>query len=572
MPVCSSAVHARIATALVVVLAVGEALAGSPPPPSSRGVARPLGDVERIELAAPPRSAIDALFARYAAGRGPWPVAVPLRVDASPGSAGTWERIGPTGRLWRLRLRAEGARFVSPKFDGLELHGAAALWVRTPDGARWWGPWTRRHAPAPRRLGTPALPGDELVVELWLADAHASARLRVESLSYGFASWPVAKAGRAASLKGYDLGCQRDVLCPEGQPWWDDRYAVAEGYDGVGVCSGTLVRATEGCEFLYLTAEHCEWWVDPQGMVFYWRYESPGCGQAAQADWVATTGSVDLVHDAALDVQLLALDPTDFTPDISPRLQGWDRSDQPPAMAASLSFPDDQPMQITVSNEAVDPCLPNGCDGGWGPQWWRVWGWDVGVTQGGSSGAALLDESHRVRGTLSGGLGYSCSTFVWDEFAKLSTAWNLLAPYLDPAGTGAVQTDSVDWLACQCPCGPHGTCVGPLAAQPVCSCDAGWSGAQCERRCTEPFADVDLDGATTVTDVQCLVLSVLAALDAAPQPPACLAVPPATADLDCNGSMDVTDASLGIHAALGLPLAPLVDGNVNGCPDACEGL
>jgi hypothetical protein len=65
----------------------------------------------------------------------------------------------------------------------------------------------------------------------------------------------------------------------------------------------------------------------------------------------------------------------------------------------------------------------------------------VGVTEGGSSGAALLDENDLLVGVLSGGVGTNCNNFEWDEFAKIDPVWANLQAFLDPDATGAV------WLA-----------------------------------------------------------------------------------------------------------------------------
>lgn len=89
--------------------------------------------------------------------------------------------------------------------------------------------------------------------------------------------------------------------------------------------------------------------------------------------------------------------------------------------------------------------------------------------------------------------------------------------------------------------------------------------------CSSPPGDVNGDGAASVTDVQCVVLGVLAALDVGAPVPTCLGAGGlGTADLGCDGVVDVADALLGILFAFGQGPSISLDADGSGCPDACE--
>lgn len=89
-------------------------------------------------------------------------------------------------------------------------------------------------------------------------------------------------------------------------------------------------------------------------------------------------------------------------------------------------------------------------------------------------------------------------------------------------------------------------------------------------QCLDPAGDVDGDGITNVTDVQCAILAVLWELDSPlSPPPSCLNDLPERADLDCDADRDVVDLVALIRLALDLPLAT-ADANGNDCHDACE--
>jgi hypothetical protein len=212
-------------------------------------------------------------------------------------------------------------------------------------------------------------------------------------------------------------------------------------------------NTAQDCRYLYLTAEHCEWWLDPSTMAYYWHYENSGCG-TNDAPFIFSTGSTDLWHSAAADLDLLELDGTDLAAEHQLWFSGWNRGTTAPASGATIGFPDDKPKKIAIENDPIVDCAVGGCPGGWGAGWWRVRAWDIGVTEGGSSGGGLLDPSHRLIGTLTGGVGTDCSDFEWDEFAKIGPAWAFLAPHLDPLGTGAVTLDGLDHTTCPAAPGP----------------------------------------------------------------------------------------------------------------------
>jgi ELWxxDGT repeat protein len=83
--------------------------------------------------------------------------------------------------------------------------------------------------------------------------------------------------------------------------------------------------------------------------------------------------------------------------------------------------------------------------------------------------------------------------------------------------------------------------------------------------------DLNLDGDTSVVDVQCGILVNLWSLSGAiGTPPACLAAPLGAADQDCSSAIEVTDIQLLIGQVLGTPLSPAIDADGDGCHDGCD--
>jgi len=90
--------------------------------------------------------------------------------------------------------------------------------------------------------------------------------------------------------------------------------------------------------------------------------------------------------------------------------------------------------------------------------------------------------------------------------------------------------------------------------------------------CLEPPGDVTKNGATDISDVQCGILTVLAELvqGGSSASPPCLATSTSGADLNCDGTSDVTDVLLLIQLVLKEPLAVTIDTDGDGCHNNCE--
>ena len=97
-----------------------------------------------------------------------------------------------------------------------------------------------------------------------------------------------------------------------------------------------------------------------------------------------------------------------------------------PATTTAIHHPLGQPKKISFDDDAPRKS---------GNQW-RILQWDVGVTEPGSSGSPLFTPEGLVVGQLCCGLA-ACGSPFDDYYGRLDAEWSLLAPYLDPLGSGA---------------------------------------------------------------------------------------------------------------------------------------
>ena len=92
--------------------------------------------------------------------------------------------------------------------------------------------------------------------------------------------------------------------------------------------------------------------------------------------------------------------------------------------------------------------------GGWGSSGtnthWEVLDWDIGTTEGGSSGSPLFDQNKRIVGQLHGGAAL-CGNDFSDLYGKVAYSWDCqsqnsgrLDIYLDPNNSGLTLLDGFD--------------------------------------------------------------------------------------------------------------------------------
>lgn len=421
-----------------------------PPSFQKSALLQPLAQLAR--QVAPPAD-IEAILAREKAGQADakgqaqqFAAAEELSLDLA--EAATWNSLPEGGRIGRLRLASPGALSINLTFGRFELQGDAALWIYSLDGAQVQGPFRAADAKA-GQLWTPVVLGDEVVVEVSLPPG-AGARIELASVNHGFRDFG------AVPLK--QAGCHIDSVCPEGNAYRDQIRSVGRfTLNGILHCTGTLVNNTSlDLKPLFLSAEHCSITAaNAPSMVVYWNYQSPTCGLLSGGSLADNQAGATLrsIWDPS-DFALVELD--DFPDDaFDVYYAGWDASGAVPQKVVAIHHPSLDEKALSFENDAlVSEDIGRG-----GQTHWRVRDWDLGSTEGGSSGACIFDQTtKRCVGTLTGGYA-SCSNNLEDYFGKMSRHWlgggnpnNRLSSWLDPQGllTGSqpLVLDGIDPDSC----------------------------------------------------------------------------------------------------------------------------
>jgi len=283
--------------------------------------------------------------------------------------------------------------------------------------------------------------------------------LRIGSLSHAIE--PLFASKKSTGL-GESQDCEIDINCEEGDDWQIIKKSIVQIETPRLLCTGTLINNTSynGTPYI-ITAEHClNNELYPQNSVYAFRYENSECGiNDADLDLSISGGNLIATGDS-LDFSLIELS-------VSPPGEydlfyaGWDLRGTNYSSSVTLHHPNADAMKISIDFDsmATPTSVPGDLKDYFVESNYWIRQWDIGTTEGGSSGSPLFNPNQRLVGVLSGGLafcgdsiGYNAETdrIIYglspnkdDYYSKISYAWDYfedekkqLKKWLDPGKTG----------------------------------------------------------------------------------------------------------------------------------------
>ncbi len=373
--------------------------------------------------------------------------AVAHEVAISPWHEDRWRLVD--GRAhWRVRISSPGALSLNLLFGRYVMPDGGRLSIRSVDGSQRLRPFTEADNDAHGQLWTPPLASDDLWVELSVPVEELDAlELELTRVHHGYAGFgePSPKAGE----------CHIETACSVASGWHEAARSVALiSIAGVRFCSGFLVNNTalDGRPF-FITAAHCD--IDQENaasVVVIWKHQRATCDPSASpepVEWAFQSGAIWRATNRSSDTVLLELDdPPPAEAEVF--FAGWDRSPEPPAQAVTIHHPNTDTKRISFDfDQAIMASYLKGRENPRAHHW-RIDGWDLGSTEGGSSGAPLFNADRRVVGQLHGGHA-ACGNHQPDWFGRFASAWrgrgrlgSRLSDWLDPLGTDAQFLDGLD--------------------------------------------------------------------------------------------------------------------------------
>lgn len=313
--------------------------------------------------------------------------------------------------------------------------------------------------------------------------------LKIGKVNFGFKKF----GGEYFGSPGASGACNINVLCPEGNGWQNERNSVALiVVNGIAACTGALIMNTCNTNIPYfLTANHCVIEGGPvTNWVFQFQYWSATC--TPNSGWhedIQFNGSTLKASNAESDFALLLLNQR---PPANSGIQyaGWSRGN-PGFAATCIHHPRGDLMKISSKDFNLNvPITAVQWMGSPNLSHWRVI-FNHGIVQGGSSGAPLFDQNHRIIGQLH---GYQnnvcdntdnncfCNTIIpafgvvdgaIGEFGRFDLSWTgggtnitRLSNWLDPTNSGAATTNTTNIASLVPPAGvlslsgSEGVCSG----------------------------------------------------------------------------------------------------------------
>jgi len=369
------------------------------------------GAIHTLEPLSPARiAATDEAARNRFANVNPGPVRVGLvrSVGATPLSlaGGSFSRsLSSEGEnVWTLAIRSSGAIGIRIHFSKFDVgNGSVLVSARDAEGVIVHGPYTKKGPNQTGDFWTASLPGDLAFIEVSGADQP---RLEVAEILH-FDKHPTASVQDESFAPKDHLPCHLDVMCYNSPPVHPHaRDAIGQmNYieNSIGwVCTGTLLNDLDNETFVpyFLTAFHC---ISTQAVtntlevVWFWQHDSCGVRLPNYFRLPRNTGGTLLETnptDGGNDMSFIRLD--DPLPG-GVGLAGWTTGSLP-ASFVGIHHPDGSWKRVTFQHEqrVVSTCTNSPMSQ------YHYCLQDDGVTEGGSSGSGIFNDTGQLMGQLLG--------------------------------------------------------------------------------------------------------------------------------------------------------------------------
>jgi len=348
--------------------------------------------------------------------------------------------------VWILKIKSENAKSIGLVFSNFEIPESAKLFIYDENKKHLIGAITNKNNKQTKILPTTYLPVDELIIEYSEPkNSKNKADFIVSQISHDY---------RGAFEKGDSQDCEVNINCSEGDDWQVVKHSVCKyTYTSDGssyMCSGALIANTQLDDTPYfLTANHCISTEDEaNSAVFYFNYEATTCnGTTGSTSQTLSGATLKATASNHLDFSLLEM--TSMPPqDYQPYYAGWNRGTSAPSSTTCIHHPAGDIKKISKDNDAsITGTFGSGYDE---QKHWQIEAWDLGTTEGGSSGSPLFNQDQLIIGDLSGGEA-SCDYNYNDYYQKIDASWDdfssqsqQLKHWLDPISSNYITLSGYD--------------------------------------------------------------------------------------------------------------------------------
>ncbi len=417
-------------------------------------------DVEPITIAALNKDSLIAADEKYynLNPNVPFKFGISYPVKINLKNNGTWDQLYNGDRIWRLRIICQEAYSINIIYNHFYLPNGAMFFLYNSEKSYVIGEFTNANNKHHGKFATDLIPGDTCFLELYEPkEVFGQSIIELGAIIYGYID--IVHWNDRIFTKNiiYDelqqsFWCNRNVNCPEGDAWCRQKYSISNIIvNGNGICSGCLLNnVRENYVPYFLTANHCVVNQDPDIWIFQFGYMYEHCNGGSTLAIKSYTGADIRANWANTDFALLELQEQPLSGETNFRdvyFSGWDRTGNTPTNVTALHHPAGDRMKISIDND-IPTTWTN---------YWLIRNWDVGTTEGGSSGCPLFNQNQRVIGQNRGQLPPHldpiqppCDPNKETIFGMLSISWEgggtpqtRLRDWLDPDNTGVETLDGI---------------------------------------------------------------------------------------------------------------------------------
>ena len=360
---------------------------------------------------------------------------------------GNWDVLENGDRIWRILISSQDALSLNFIFDNLFIPKGGSLYLYNDDRSDLLGAYTDTQNQEGGILGTWIVKGDSVWIEYYEPqNVTGQGTLHIVKATHGYRNADTFNQAKGLNDSG---DCNLDVDCSIGEDWEELKEHNKRSVGillsgGSGFCTGALINNTQNDGTPYfLTADHC--YSNPASWAFRFGWISPNtvCATTVNSSNGPTnmtiSGASLRARDAGSDFALVEIN-TEIPEDWDRVFAGYDKSDNFPEFQVGIHHPSGDVMKVCRDENPATKEV-NG-----GAQTWEIvggglyGGWEIGVTEPGSSGSPLFDQEGRIIGQLYGG-GAACSgtndNGALDYYGRVGVSWE---------GAGTSSTRLRDWL------------------------------------------------------------------------------------------------------------------------------
>jgi hypothetical protein len=382
----------------------------------------------------------------------PWRFGQEIIVDYNLENSGVWTTLENGDRIWRIRFVSEGAKTMNFVFSDFYMPEKAKLYLYSNDKLDVLGAYDSKQNNDERVLGTWLVKGADVWLEYYEPKTQiGKGKLEVFKVIHGYRTAEdnlkaVDDDLNASGACNYDVDCNMGSI--DTMKDINKKSIALMIVSNNSFCTGALINNTsnDGTPY-FLTANHCYSNPSTWSFRFNWISPNPVCAQnqpsTNMTGHLTISGATLRARRTESDFCLVQIN-SQIPSNWDVRWAGWDRTDNVPTSTFGIHHPSGDIMKVCVDNNSPVALNNNG-------NYWRVLDWDLGVTEGGSSGSPFFNNQGRIIGQLWRGSA-ACSGTVdnggTDDYGRFAISWNTgtssssrLRDWLDPTGTNALTTD-----------------------------------------------------------------------------------------------------------------------------------